>query len=247
MINKVIWNPQQLRATIFPIDDKFDNKKIWPTIKGLPIDRSVVDAKIGISNFEGLYFKNKLSLIVSPAKIDLTWEVLEPLTFGETETIHNCLAEFDESIENFKKLTKIWFSNKALPSLKRIAFGAILIKNVANREQGYKELLPFVPIKFESKDLSEFGLQINIHTKSKIIEKMDINRLTRWSVMRTKSEIFQFSQPTKISKANPDAYSLRLELDMSTQTDNQYPIKNNYKSFLELINFGLVISKEGIK
>lgn len=119
-----------------------------------------------------------------------------------------------------------------LPSLnidiqiQRIALGLVLIRPVASREEAYRELQSLLPVDLTPETSRDFLYQIN-HPETLQVgqDLLELNRLSRWSAMRTQHFMLQFAAAqsgTPVSTHTGLAAGenfVRCEVDNSTAAD----------------------------
>lgn len=108
----------------------------------------------------------------------------------------------------------------------RIALGLVLIRPVASREEAYRELQSLLPVDLNPETSRDFVYQIN-HPETLQVgqELLELNRLSRWSAMRTQHFRLQLGAApsgapvsTQTGLAAGENF-VRCEVDNSTAAD----------------------------
>lgn len=248
--NTIEWKSRLLRLTAFTSTFNANNKKTddwWKAISDE--DPSInIQPKTGEKTYETDFKEGTLRLNILPIKTDIIYKVKEDFSFGEMPRIET-LGDANKSIDLFEKVSRSWLKlNKNLPDIYRLAYGAVLISPVENHEEGYKRLSRLLPFEIDSKSYSNFTLQINKPTFSKIENKLKINRLTKWGNLKLNVEMGRSGSP-EIVHTFPDVYTTQLELDINTDRDHRDTFSKTklVKLFSELISNGQEISSRGLK
>ena len=219
----------------------------WTELTGEPPETKVYKPRTRAHQEMGPFEQGKLSLITEPTRIDWRYEVVdsEELTSEMLPTI----GSFPDIKGNFTQPMRQWLELDTCPSIQRLAFGAILLQSVKNRQSGYSLLSNYLPnIRLDPDGSSDFMYQINRPRFSNLgIEGLSINRLTKWSVLTIKSGIVK---PEKLFLDRipiEEHFACRLELDINTFQDfdkgflrEQLPLV-----FSELVELGEEITVNG--
>ena len=108
----------------------------------------------------------------------------------------------------------------------RLALGLVLMRPAASREEAYRELQRLLPVEMNPETSRDFLFQIN-HPETFQVGDVSIvlNRLSKWSSMRTQHFRLDFSSapsgstvPTHTSLAEAENF-VRCEVDNSTAAD----------------------------
>lgn len=244
------WQAIQFRTTIFPNEEiKRDIRGLLPKEEKIEIDKLTTNPKTGEQVLEASYKNRKLLLSTLPIRIDLQINTPNPITLTPPEATFSSLGGFVDVLNEFKPLSDKWLKQLSPLNLKRIAFGTNLLQRVTSVDEGYNFLSRFLPFSVNSREYSEFNLQINKHTKSRILPDLKINRLTKWSVLTLKLELGTPSLSPTSSHRYPDVYMCHLELDINTDQSYKgiFDDKKTLSIFNELIENGFAISKTGLK
>lgn len=249
MSKKNEWLVQQLRISIFPdLENKFDPKlDMWPQVEGVDKEKETIDSKTGGVLYQGWFNKHKLALSVNPVKIDLLMVVPVPARIEKGTPVIEQFGAFSEGLTEFHLIVESWLENKNLPEINRLAFGAQLVKVATSRDEAYKMLSNYVPFDLDPIKMTDFNLQINLLTKSKVIKDLELNRLSKWSVVKITPELVMVSDP-KSSHQYPAINLSLVELDINT--DQKHKEKLDKKILLqlysELVSLGGELSDKGV-
>jgi hypothetical protein len=186
-------------------------------------------------------------MVTSPNRIDWAWSAAYTQE-RDPEEILQTLGLFEEVVHEFSGLMERWFNAENSPEAKRLAFGAVLLSEVPNVENGNAVLRRFLP-KFEIDDDSvDFFYQINRRRNSTSgIKGLRINRLSKWSVSSVTEAVLE---PQEVTVQLPMAivrHAVRLELDVNTVPEFPGPIPRpmRFAIFSELVKMGIEISMKG--
>jgi hypothetical protein len=238
------WEVKSLRVTSFiGPSEKLEKINWWEQITGEPPETQISKPKLGGYQEIGPFSNGKLRLSIQPARIDWHFSAIElqedqigqDLSLG---LIENVLPEFSGII------TK-WVELPDCPDIIRLAFGGFLIIPVDSHETGYELLNSFLhDLNIDGENSRDFFYQINRPRKSKVINSLEINRLTKWSVIRYAWQLFS-SNDAIVDQT--ESYLCQLELDINTSEKNQSNLSKEQiiKIFNELIELGLEISDKG--
>lgn len=241
------WLVQQLRLSVFPEAETSDASiDLWPVLGGLEKEKQTIDSKTGTITYEGIYMDFKLILVVNPVKVDLILTVPNRASIENNKTVMNYLGTFSEGLKIFQPIVETWFANK-FPEVKRLAFGAQLMKEMTSREEVYKYLSQYIPFVLDPKKMSDFNLQLNLLTKSQQVKDLGLNRLSKWNSLKVTPELSVVGNP-KTSHEYPTINLCHLELDINTSQENKEKIDKKVLTplYAELVSLGAEISEKGV-
>lgn len=246
------WQAQALRLTAFPSPAaKFDDPKWWRELLGTDAESRNIRPLKGELTEQGPFEKGILVLQVGPLRID--WNLGMNIETGLDSDDPNlpALGSFSEVGDKFLKLMAAWLNSATVPSLQRLAFGAVLRQPVGGHEDGYKLLSKYLPSVDISPESRDFFYQINRPRKSKIPQMTDlvINRLNKWACVTLQRTIFQQLADGKTSThvVGGTSYACSLELDISSSSDftGELPKQAVEPLFREMYSFGREIASRG--
>ena len=251
------WKGVQLRATVFhPPTSKIPGiTQIWERITKAKPDRVIAEPKKGTIRQSGSLGDVDLLLSYSPERADWVVKPSEkedesspeeekPHMIGPIRTLD---LPFSELADKLLEITAIWVKDGNL-GVTRLAFGADLLLPVPDIRTGYEVLSKFIQNCPESPESTDFLYQINRPRPSESYETLQINRLSKWSVVRLEDTRISVSlgDPPSGHVAKSSQFSCRLELDINTTPSNEViPEEAINPLFGELQSLGLEIAGNG--
>lgn len=242
------WRVEALRMTGFAAELIKDQEhlQLWSNITGESPEKRVQNLKRAVLHEEGPFKNGMLILEIQQIRMDLlyTAHVGDLTESKETPT----LGLFGEIISDFEQLADKLFSSESFPPLQRIAFGFILANPVKDRKEGYRKLANFLPFAIDAENSSDFFYQIN---RPRVInlptEKIDINRLSKWSVAGYEMIAVQIKPELRPLSSSSPLYVIRLEVDINTTQNftGSFNKKALLTIFKKLIDFGVELSEKG--
>jgi hypothetical protein len=223
------WATQSLRLSIFSDAPVIVTEKDWKTITGqdeADIRTVVPGGKSYIGNYSGA----QLALAYSGPRIDI---LLSPSAVAE-ESLENqkslpgIIGPWTEHAETFPKALSGYLGGLQFPVV-RLAFGSILLCEAASHEDAYEkldELLESVDV--DPNKMRELIYRINWPQMSKVIEELELNRITNWSAIRFTQNLLQLTGPqVSMTSSGVHRHAVRLEIDHNTGVDNKRPFERN--------------------
>lgn len=244
----LVWQAESLRLSAFPSPATAITEPTWWTdLLGEPPERKISRPKMGGQQEEGPLEIGKLRLVVQPTRVDWVFGAISPKE-EEAETFPT-IGPFPKTLDTFLRLMFGWFGLETCPSLKRLAFGAILFQPVDNRKAGYKQLSTYLhAVKLDPERSSDFTYQINRPRDSTSgVPGLRINRLSKWSVSLIQTVAYTL-ETTSVSLVQGRELSVcRIELDINTTPDFQGELSREQLPgiFKELVDLGFEISEHG--
>ena len=242
-----VWNAETLRLTAFHSPTvPINSAAWWNDVGGRPPDTSVSRLKDIIRQEEGTLENGKLVMQIQSGRVDWVYTVVDESDHPPEEI--PTIGPFSKTMPIFSALMDKWHKLEALPSMHRLAFGAILLQPVNDLKTGYERLAKYLPaVQLDCEDSSDFMYQINRPRNSEIVSGPRINRLSKWSVSRLRLYNLQVTaaQPTPLPIL--ERYACRLELDINTAPEFQDNLPKEKLSALlhEFIGFGKEIAQHG--
>lgn len=235
------WQSESLRVTAFPGPGVLlgDPPSWWEAAVGEPPENRVSQPRVSVVQEQGTFSNGTLTLIIQPARIDWVYARADQADVG---------WPFEDSVNSFVPLITCWLADA--PALERIAFGAVLRMSVDNRIDGYKRLSTFLPnVKLDPEGSTEFLFQINRPRKSRVIEDLSINRLSKWSVALTRQIIYSAQPPQaaqfRVTDQQEEVFC-RLELDVNTAPNSEGDLSPHLTEiFDELVELSKEIATKG--
>ena len=235
------WQVESFRVTCFPSSaTEFNAANWWQDVVGEQPENTVVRARDGFRQDEGNFNGRKVVLGIQPIRID--W-----LMGSKGEENELTISSFQDSLDSFLELMSRWF--KISPPLRRLAFGVILALPVNDRRSGYEFIANYLPdVKLDPVRSSDFLYQINRLRNSQLVSGLEINRLSKWSVVKQGLARVDLLPEARVSLfPSSDTFSCRSELDINTSADykNDLPVDKLTNVFLELVDLAKEIALKG--
>ena len=135
------------------------------------------------------------------------------------------------------------------PEIKRLAFGAVLLIPVSNRDEGYTTLSRYLPFPLDL-EARNFTYQINRRRDSRLgLPGLEINRLSKWSCLERRMTQLQFviGESAIASEDSPSNFAMRLEVDINTVPEYPKSLESGNLTglFSEFIELGAEIAEKG--
>lgn len=220
------WSADGVRLTLFPLVQLqgLDTiTKMWRGIAGGAVPDETTSKAMSASHLvHGAFGNGRLLVATQPGRIDVHYTVEpQPAIISP-----NILGPADDVLRLFQERTTSLLTD--VPAMHRLAFGGIFVQPAESRQAGYRALSQYLPsLTIDVDNTSDLLYQVNRPRASVVIEGMQINRLTKWSVQGIMA--LQFTEPAVglagLPNRQPSAvhaiYSPRLEADMSTVANGQ--------------------------
>jgi hypothetical protein len=241
--SRPVWQAQVLRLTVFPVRPEIDiHQNWWSSLFGDSAEQVTTDKKQLLHQEKGALDGATLLLNTQPGRVD--WQYVAPQELSDLIDAIPTLGPFSQALDRFTPTMTKWVSTDC-PEVNRMAFGAVLLQPVGDRQTGYKVLSGCLRSVQIDPDTTDFLYQINRRKKSGSgIPEFLINRLTKWSVALMKLNLVD---PSGKEMPSTEHFATRLELDISTPA--VYPgtlPKEQLASLLdELVALGREISEKG--
>ena len=244
------WIVESLRVTIFPtVESTFRSSDWWEYVTGVEPDQVSTSAKKTASTVEGTYEGRKLIMRSVPDRID--WFLLPVDSVIEEAMINSevpSVGRAGEAFELFSTAVEKWFASADLPTMHRIAFGAVLSLPIGDRRSAYIELRDYIPVEIDP-DSTDILYQINIPTKSASVAGLKLNRLSRWLVTQHTFVTVPVGVAggTPITQG-PTPAAMKLELDINTLPafEQTIPKESLAGLYRELVDAGRDIASNGV-
>jgi hypothetical protein len=206
------WLVQILRLTLFTSGLWSGHETIWQDLTGREPEIDENRSRESIRRQVGREGDGQLETLVTPVRVDV---VMSPPV---QDILQADFGRSEEKLPGFVSLVRSWLDRTAKTgNIIRVAFGAVLLLPVENRDAGYRELdrlLP--PITVDPNNTRELLYRIN---RPKIYEEeIELNRLTTW----TSLDLRRFYLPTSLEQPSTPisaAAFVRLEVDHSTPVE----------------------------
>ena len=244
------WEVNSVRATTFigPDFDVHPEIPWWNQVVENDAEESHIRRSVGELQESGVFEHKRLVLDIKPGRADWRLSALPGLP-GELPELVPTIGPLDGVLTAFLKLTDRWLA--VCPPVTRMAFGAILVKPVTDRETGYSSISRLLPrVEIDPENSFDFLYQINRpRTSLSGIVGLRLNRLSKWSVLAT--TMVQVAPSggggRLVRETRQPRFFCRLELDMSTDSEfsGDFSGDNTRTVFHELADLGREIAEEG--
>ena len=241
----VNWQVETLRITVFPVDiDSVSPSKLWEKYKGEP--KPEIHIEPGSTNQRNAKHGNgDIYLIKTQSQID--WRYILPINAPNQENNLPTWGDLEYELTGFLEFSQGFLQNPSMFPVKRLAFGAVLMKAESDDLSVYKHIGNLLP-QLNLKNVADFGYEISRPRTSNVLGDVDIYRLSRWH-LATLTRNISTLDPEEDVETNPleRLFAARLELDINTTPDNAYPLTSEllFEAFEELVSMGLEIAREG--
>ena len=235
------WRVEMLRLTAFPTagESSAVAKTCWSVLFGVPYETATEDVRKGITQLRGRIDDALMVVTRNPVTLELrqlAGDPAEPLTL-------DALSPYSQAVPPFVRYAMRWFVSVDCPNLRRLAFGAILLKPVPSQKSGYEMLngyLPSVTVDPESCDLL---YQINRRRPSAVVDGLRLNRLSQWSMQQARS--LTVSSDGAIAHGLEE-FACRVELDINSVSSlDPLPADGLSHLFKELEMLASEIARDG--
>lgn len=245
-----VWQAALLRLTAFPVlDPQMKSEGWWEHVVGAAPELRSSQPRQGVQQESGPYLNGTLTLDVNPLRID--WLLGPNLEQTIPPDSLPTVGAFLKLVDAYSSSLSKWLASA--PQLKRLAFGTILLQDVASHHDGYILVDKYLPAVTLNPSTSDFLYSINRPRSSTVLEGLKINRLSKWAVAKVQGVHLQV-QGTADDKGNVisgvatrEVYACRLELDINTDGARTEPLATNVTSALfgELIGLSIEIATNG--
>ena len=243
-----LWNVESLRATTFHSVGEFtlEASQVWEIATNEKPEQVSSRPREGLTQAEGTYDNKALLVVCRPDRIDLNIRPVPPPP-NVPVTGFVTMGPLLDLLPPFLGVSKNWL--RAGPASTRIAFGSVLLLEVADLVSGNRMMEELISsVKLDAEGYSDFFFQINRRRKSAAREGVLINRLTKWSVIQGGGigvSVHPGVEPRVVH--SPEFFSCRLELDMNTAgfLDSPLPGSDSIDLFDELVQLGQEIASQG--
>lgn len=242
------WKVGFLRLTCFvPPGVTYKDPGWWEKFVGEPPEAKTAKPKEGSEVITGPGLGGVVTLSLDPSRID--WIVNTPELAINSPDLPT-IGSFRNIGGKFQDFGFSWL--KEAPATNRIAFGALLLIPMKDREEGYRNLSQILKtVAVDPVDSEDFLFQINRPRKSKVLEGLRINRLAKWSVgvLRGLSLRLTAAKASVMANANVASsyHFCRLELDVNTDAERieALPQAQLAEIFSELVDQASEIAERG--
>lgn len=212
----------------------------WASLFGVSHDRSNQDRRDGVTQLLGSVGDYFMVATENPVSLEYKQLAGDP---GEPPRDPDTMPFYSSALPVIIDLALRWLAMEHVPPLRRLAFGAALLKPVADREEGYRTLdrhLPYVGVDPSSTD---FIYQINRLRPSSAVDGLFLNRLSKWSTRQVLG--IALSPDGRVSR-HSTTFACRLDVDInSVPSDEILPTERLSNLFTELTELATEIARDG--
>ncbi|MGP8252112.1 MAG: hypothetical protein ACLQHF_08765 [Terracidiphilus sp.] len=206
---------ESLRFTAFlSATERIGEQRWWTELTGAEPETRSSRLTLGQTQEAGPVESYGLVLATSPGRVD--W-LLTPRQQEGAPPEFRRAGPLVETLPFFQSLMSRWF--ELSPDFIRAALGVVVREPMPSRQDAYRKLAHYLPaVKIDPEGSSEFFYQVNRPRKSKTIEGLQINRLSKWSAAFLVPFGFTFVSPAQgqLGKMGEGETSCRIELDINT-------------------------------
>ncbi len=242
------WLAENLRFTAFTKKTE-GSEKWWNLVMPESHTQIITTPYRGES---GKFKKGLVQLNIQVAQPEL--QRIDWLYIPESQQLNSKdlpnVGSLDEAVYDFLPVMEKWLSTAKI-KINRLAFGAVLIHPVVNKEDGYKYISKYLnAVKLDPLNSLDFLYQINrprIYW-GKGIKGIRINRVSKWmvAVLQRIEIAFNGQILSALPAENVQQTACRLEIDINTNPDVRILPKEKIKSILEeIVSIGIEITEKG--
>ena len=243
---RIDWHVETMRITVFPSDiTVVDMPKLWDSVMdqepdAIQFQREKIDAR------EVRFGNGRMVLAKQADRID--WHYLSNPDTNTDSLQLPIIGKLEEELNAFTDLANAWFVSSKMFAIKRLAFGAVLLRPVNSVEEGNSILADMLP-NMNLKGVRDFYYQVNRRRNSKVAPGIEVNRLSKWNVYSGQLVTVAINpmQGQQVDTTTGLSNACRLELDINTfqETTDSLPSHSLSAIYDELVSMGLEISERG--
>ena len=206
------WRVDVLRLTAFPAPGPptANAEASWLALFGAPHERSSQDLKNGVTRLMGTVNDAFMVAVENPISFEIQRLASDP---GQPPPSPDTLPDSLGVVSAFRDLALRWLGLENCPPLRRLAFGAILLKPVSDQQKGYETLDKHLPDVTVDPSSSDFLYQINRRRPSTAVGGLPLNRLSKWSIQQVQELMIS---PGDGLTRRSETFACRLELDINS-------------------------------
>jgi hypothetical protein len=206
------WLVQILRLTLFTSGFWSRHETIWQDLTGREPEIDENRSRESIRRQIGREGDGQLETLVTPVRTDV---VMSPPV---QDILQANFGRAEEKLPSFASLVRSWLDRTAQTGkIIRVAFGAVLLLPVKNRDAGYRELDRLLQsVRVDPINTKELLYRIN---RPKIYKgEIELNRLTAWASLDLRRFYLATSLEQPSMPISEEAF-VRLEVDHSTPAE----------------------------
>jgi hypothetical protein len=216
---RVDWQAQLLRFTLFTPGVSPEFQTIWRNITGRDPDVDENRARESIRRQSGPVGNRQLETVVTLGRVDVVMvpaleDGLPAMYFGQAEA----------EIPGFVSLIGPWLDQIAqVVNIVRLAFGAVLLLTVEDRNAGYRELDRLLTsVKVDPVSTREMLYRVN--RPKPYADGLELNRVTTWN-SGTRQTFGLSASAGQPSMPISEEFYVRLEVDNNTPAQRTEPLE----------------------
>jgi hypothetical protein len=187
------WQAAQFRLTVFLARAAAAQENLWERLTGIkptaisqqPVTRTVRE--------EGPFASSFLVVVQSHRRCDLVLGPQPDPTAGLP--VVPFVEDTEAAAKDFAGLAKKLLEHCQGLRPTRLAYGAVMMEPVDTRADGYARLQKFLPDYQFREGVTDFQLQLNRRRESTSCSGVQINRLSKWSVVIHQTALVNFGHP----------------------------------------------------
>jgi hypothetical protein len=223
---------ETLRFSAFPPPAvAFEPAPLWERLLGAPPEEIQERPQVGLRNEFGKINENHLFVTQQTARFDIIY-AMHPDKMALTGALVT-IGAYEGTAQFLSSIVKNWL--KIAPTVGRLAYAPNVVYPAPSHEASYEllqKLLPRLPID----PVNSAGMlwQINRPRRSKVLPELVINRLTKWSAIKTEHVQMPLQAKGEIVPSGSPIFAARIEIDVNTEPTIPIPAESLQSLFDEL-------------
>ena len=211
-----LWRAEMVRLTAFPAPGPQAASGVvilqqwWSKLFSEPFERLAQDAKNSRTQLRGTAGDAFIVLTHNPISFELRRLSSDP---GQGPLAPATVAPYGDVVGEFQELAIRLLQLDECPPLRRLAFGAALLRPVTTRALGYETLGRYLPKVQLDPDSLDFSYHINRRRSSSLLPSLELNRLSKWSVVELQEMVLGSDGVVFHEQGE---FACRVELDMNS-------------------------------
>ena len=239
------WGIESLRLSLFYPPGGNALSGLWEQLVGIAPENQSNRPREGIRQEQGSVEGNRLVLDIRDERLD--WHILggQPPR-GEEGNSPVVKLNAGERMTPFLARA-LGVSLRSLGQVHRLAFGAVLVWQAPDLNEGMRQLSKFLPqLDLENRGGSDFIYQINRRSRSTLAPHVTINRLSRWQTEELQGGTLRVTPIQPRFEISGRVLINKLILDVNTAPESNAISPDRMPAlFGELANLGHDIAIKG--
>ena len=237
-----LWQAESLRLTVFPIPESSHSAQTWWTeLFDAPPDQVVTKPRSGHTQIQSVLDNDIFQLQADPMRVTLLRTARPP---DEPIMGNNMLGSYGAARREFTELVAKGISLGSFPRIQRLAFGAVLHQPATDLQAGHGVLAQYLPNVEIDEGASDFLYQINRKRPSSVIDGLEVNRLSKWSMALVHGVILR-GDGAVVHTARELSCRSELDINSDAENKNEIPRKSVGDLFTECVEFASEIATNG--